>query len=180
MPRSAPPYSYGYTVVQLDDKQWYPVEILRLYSAESPDGDIRLSIVHTFNENREWVPACYPRRDGALQHAHTETVRQHYFEQLGWQKFTVTSDVYPERCFHFLELIQEITGHLPHVHRWLQEITVSIDAYHCSCGRFHHRYWDSSQVTIEDVLQQAAEYAYSHRCSCTASTAYEYEQRLAV
>lgn len=178
MPRSTIPQ--GYAVVQLDDTQWYPLEILRFYSGDYPDGDIRVTILHRSNENREWVPAHYPHRDDALHHVQAHALQEQRFDHLHWQQFTTKSDVYPERCRHFLDLIEEITGRIPNVHRWMSEVGVSIEKYTCSCGTSHCSYWDSSQVTIEDALQRAAEYAYSHRCSCTATTAQEYEQRIAV
>lgn len=174
-----PAIPHGYAVVQLDDKQWYPLEITRFYSTEDPDGDVSIRVFHTFNEHHEWVPVHYPHRVQALQHTQESATVEEYYEHMKWLRVTVESDLYPERCIHFLTVIEEITGHLPTVRRWSQEVNVSIDAYKCSCGCPHSSYWDFSQVTIEDALQRAAEYVYEHRCSCTATSTQEYEQHRA-
>ena len=167
----------GYAVVQLDDKQWYPLQVTRYYSAECPDGEIYIAVPHRFSEYHEWVPAHYSHRGEALQHIQEIAISEDYYEQVKWQGVTINSDVYPEQCVHHLALIEEITGHAPTVRRWTREVNVSIDAYTCCCGKTHFSYWDFSQVTIEDALQRAAEYVYGHRCSCTATSVHEYEQR---
>ena len=168
---------HGYAVVQLADKQWYPLQVTRYYSGHYPDGDIRVSLFDEFNENRELVQVHYPRRDDALRHVQQQLMSEELYEQLKWQGVTIESDVYPERCAHYVALSEEITGHVPQVQRWSREVNVHIGAS-CSCGMTHFSYWDYSQVTIEDALQRAAEYVYEHRCPCTATTAHEYEQRL--
>ena len=175
--RPAIPHSYA--VVQLDDKQWYPLRIRRYYSAENPEGAIMLDTLVHFNQDNEVRDACYPHREEAVQYVQHTACSDEDEQRVKWRQHTIKSDVYPEQCVHSLEMIEEITGHTPTVRRWSREVNVFIDAYTCSCGKLHSSYWDFSQVTIEDALQRAAEYVYEHRCLCTATSAHEYEQRVA-
>ena len=171
---------HGYAVVQLDDKQWYPLRVRRYYSAENPEGTPYLDIVSHFNQDNEVRDVCYPRRDEAIRHLQQTLLSDEAEERVKWLQYLIASDVYPEQCIHSIEVIEGITGHTPQVRCWSREVKVSIDAYTCSCGSVHPSYLDYSKVTIEDALQRAAEYTYSHRCSCTATTVQEYEQRQAV
>ncbi len=170
---------HGYAVVQLDDKQWYPLEVTRYYGPRFPDGTISLSSCMELNQDNEVREVTYARREDALHYVQQQALHDERNERQKWERITIESDIYPERCVHSLALIEEITGHTPVVRRWTQNVNVEIALYQCSCGKYHRPYWDYSQVTIEDALQRAAEYVYEHRCPCTATTAHEYEQRVA-
>lgn len=170
---------HGYAVVQLDDKRWYPVQVTRYYGPRYPDGTISLSSCMGLNQDNEVREVTYGCREDALHYVQQQSLDDECNEQQKWERVTIESDLYPERCAHSLALIEEITGHTPTIRRWTQNVFVEIPLYTCSCGKYHHPYWDYSQVTIEDELQLAAEYVYEHRCPCTPTTAYEYEQRIA-
>ncbi len=176
---SRPAIPHGYAVVQLDDKQWYPLEVTRYYSAANPDGNIALSSYREPNEDKEFRDVRFAHREDALRYVQQRASNDESNERRKWESISIESDLYPEQCVHALTLIEEITGHPPKVRRWLHSVYVEIPSYPCSCGKYHLSYWDSSQITIEDALQRAAEYVYEHRCSCTATSAHEYEQRQA-
>ncbi len=175
MPRSTPPY--GYAVVQLEDTQWYPLEVTRSYSGEHPDGYIHLSLLSVRTQEREFVEAHYTHREDALNHVRQYCDTEERWKREKWEHLTCESNVYPERCSHYRDLIQEIVGHAPTIvaYQWRGDVSVHVLPYQCPCGAFHSLYW-TSDATVEDVLQRAADYVYEHRCSCTATTAREYEQ----
>ena len=170
-----------YAVVQLDDKHWYPLEVTRYYSGEYPAGTISLEFCYTFNEYRELVQVHFTRRDEAVAYVQRHATSQEQSQQERWQRITLESNVYPEQCAHLLTIIYEITGRVPVVQKWMHRVDVSLPAYECACGKtWSPPYYTSHEVTIEDALQQTAEYVYAHRCSCTATSVEEYEQLRAV
>ncbi len=170
---------HGYAVVQLDDKQWYPVHVTHYYDPHNPDGTISLSSCLEMNQEKEFRDVRYARREDALHYVQQQALNDEHNERHKWERVTIESDLYPERCVHALALIEEITGHTPTVRRWTHNVNVEIPSYKCSCGKYHRSYWDDSQETIEDALQRAAEYLYEHRCCCTTTSVHEYEQRVA-
>ncbi len=170
---------HGYAVVQLADKQWYPVQVTRFYDGKYPSGTISLSSCKELDQDNEVQDVAYARREDALQYVQQQALNEEGYERQNWERVTVESNVYPERCVHYVALIEEITGHVPTVRLWMHEVNIEISYYQCSCKTYHSFYWDYSQMTIEDALQRAAEYVYEHRCPCTATTTYEYEQRIA-
>ncbi len=170
---------HGYAVVQLDDKQWYPLRVTRYYSAENPDGYVYIETLGDLNQDGELHDVRYQHREDAFHSVQQTSLNDEAHERRKWLQRMIKSDVYPEQCVHSLALIEEITGHAPSVRQWMHSIRVCTWGYTCSCGHYHSSYWQEDEATIEDVLQRAAEYVYGHRCSCTATSTQEYEQRIA-
>ncbi len=175
---SRPIIPHGYAVVQLDDKQWYPLRVTRFYNVEHPGGYVYLDTLSDLNQEGELRDVCYPRREDAVQYVQQTSRSDEAYERSKWLHIMIQSDVYPERCSHFLTLIEEITGQAPIVRQWMHVVSVLIKGCTCSCGHYVPPYWAEDEATIEDALQRATEYVYEHRCCCTATSAYEYEQRL--
>jgi hypothetical protein len=150
----------GYGVAQFDDKRWYPIKIERWYDAERPEGSL---FVDTFLSDLN-----YSHREEATrqcwEHAHREERRQ----RRDWENRAQQSNVYPERCAHYLEIIEELTGQEPRIvcWRWDTEVTVAVHPRCCfRCDSFHSLVLVSA-LTIEDALEEAAQQVYASYVKC--------------
>lgn len=165
----------GYTVAQLDDKQWYPIEISRYYSADVPDGSLHLNTMTGWKGNEVQRDMHFQRRHEAVAFCQQEACSQQEKELQEWQCLTVKSDVYPERCIHYIDLITEITGYMPIIRRSLyyydpSYISVYVRSWRCSCN-WHTVDLVENHGSIEDALENAANsvYASYQACQCSHS-----------
>jgi hypothetical protein len=174
----------GYTVAQLDDKQWYPIKVERTYNADCPEGYINLRTLYAFVES-EWKDDIhFARRSDALAYCQQEVLSQQKQEERKWEEYTLKSDVYPDRCIHYIDLITEITGRPPLVHQFIyhdvpyNRISVFVYPWRCSC-EWHTVEMAENALSIEDALEEAANSVYVSYQACQCSYA-EQEHLLSV
>ena len=175
----------GYTVAQLDDKQWYPIEISRYYSADTPEGSLHLNTMLGWRENEVQRDMHFQRRHEAVAFCQQEARSQQERELHEWQRLTMKSDVYPDRCIHYIDLITEITGYAPIIRRSLYYydssdcISVYVRSWHCSCN-WHTVDLVENRLSIEDALEDAANSMYASYQACQCSYADQEQTKIAV
>ena len=173
----------GYTVAQLDDKQWYPIEISRYYSADTPEGSLHFSTMVGWKGNEVQREMHFQRRHEAVAFCQQEARSQQEKEVHQWQRLTMKSDAYPDRCIHYIDLITEITGYAPIIHRSLSYydpsyISVYVRSWRCSCN-WHTVDLVENNLCIEDALEDAANNVYASYQACQCSLA-EQEHALSI
>src|SRR4051812_18743378 len=89
----------GYGVLHADDGYWYPVEIRRYYSAEHPEETMSVMILWS---QITW-DARYKHRKEAVAHALDYAAREQDWQNYKWEQLAQYSEVYPERCSHYLD-----------------------------------------------------------------------------
>lgn len=157
-----------YTVVKLDDKQWYPLQVWREYDMLFPEGRPRLSIV-TLDDGE---PLSYRYRHNALKHCRYRKEMDGHLECYEWEKLACKSDTYPERCAQYLQIIEEITGAAPEIVRWEwnTRVRVRIPGFVCQrCKGKHETEYECQALVIEDALAAAAEWVYEQDQWCLQS-----------
>lgn len=165
-----------YAVVQLDDQRWYPVVIHRFNTDPSRPQTCSRSLSLTwFSYPSDHIPHSYATRADAVRAcqvlAHEEDRLDHY----RWSKLTAaTCDLYPERCAHYLDLIEELTGQMPEIDRSTGLVFVEVSISPCwYCGRNPH-FFDhvvASGPTIDEALHELTERVYAimnHACRCSS------------
>src|SRR5579859_4792250 len=105
----------GYGVAQLDDKQWYPLKIDRYYSADYPDGTTHPETIWG-EENQD---LRYRRREDAVQVCWQLAQEEEERKCRKWEQLAQQSEVYPDRCVHYQDIIEETTGRTPLVYHWV-------------------------------------------------------------
>ncbi len=152
----------GYAVIQLADNQWYPVRVERFYSDAYPDGLLNLYPIRLDEQEQH-----FSRRKEAVAYCQSDAALWEDLERRRYERKTVESNVYPERCIHYQEIIQDITGYPPMVDRFYDGVSVYVPGYHCaSCGSYHPHVVKEA-LTIEDALEACAEQVYAVNEQCT-------------
>lgn len=156
----------SYSVIQLEDRHWYPVHVNRFYSANAPDGTVSLDLLPPSSMSETYdVYIHYSRRSEAIKHCQRLTARDEEYEQSRWVHLTIESNLYPERCSHYIDLITQIAGQAPDIFRYTSHVSVYTPSFYCSRGELHH--WHQAQSdTIEDALEQATNLLYAEGCTC--------------
>ncbi|EFH86427.1 hypothetical protein [Ktedonobacter racemifer] len=153
----------GYGVVHLEGK-WYPIKIEKIYPQEfvvlDPIYDDSINDAH-FARRQEAVEAC-------LHHEREEAQR----EQASWLRRAVESDVYPDRCAHYMDEIEALTGRRPYIRYdygsspYCVSTVAYVYASWCPyCGAWQDGFYIYG-LTIDEALAQAAQEAYASRCCC--------------
>jgi hypothetical protein len=78
------------------------------------------------------------------------------------------SDMYPERCAHYVALIEQIRGEAPHIKRRSHpcEVEVLVPSHRCTQCLAALSPFCITAKTIEEALAEAAERVYALRCLC--------------
>lgn len=155
------PPDYG--VVHLDG-EWYPIKIEKFYPREfltlDPIFDDNINDAH-FSRRQEAIEAC-------LHHECEEARRK----QIDWLRLAVTSNAYPDRCAHYVDEIQAITGKTPYISYDYGSCPYSSSTMvhvltswcpHCGAWQEGTRVY---ALTIDEALAQAAQEVYESRCRC--------------
>ena len=146
-----------YTVAPIAGK-WYPLKVHRFYDADAPDGDIAFQKLYcdiTFQTQREAIAYC--QQDAEIEEK---------IERLRYERLAQKSDVYPERCAHYADIIEQMTGQKPVITKLFREVMVTVSSGSCSCGQMATPYIFASAFFLEDVLAEVAERVYAGRCLC--------------
>lgn len=166
---------HGFTVAQFDDKHWYPIEVKRCYSIEFPEGFLSLKTLDGFLQD-QWVDDIhFARRSDALVYCQQEATKRHQEELRRWERVTVQSNVYPDRCVHYIDLMTEITGRFPFIHQFMYQqypcdsISVSVRSWVCCANKRHPEVAVHDALRIEDALEEAANRVYASYQACQCS-----------
>ncbi|GHO72618.1 hypothetical protein KSD_03890 [Ktedonobacter sp. SOSP1-85] len=153
----------GYAVVQLDG-EWYPIKIEKMHPEEF------ISLDPIFDDALE--DARFPRRQDAVEACLRHESDKIQREQTSWFWLAVYSDVYPDRCVHYIDEIEALTGRKPYIRYehgsspYCYSVVVNVYAGRCP----HCRAWQDEcyiyGLTIDEALAQAAQEAYASRCRC--------------
>ena len=142
-----------YTVAPVAGK-WYPLKVHRFYDADAPDGDIAFQKLYcdiTFQ----------------TQHGNVSVLpKKAKIERLRYERLAQKSDVYPERCAHYADIIEQMTGQKPVITKLFREVVVTVAPGSCPCGQKATPYIFASAFFLEDVLAEVAERVYAGRCLC--------------
>jgi hypothetical protein len=112
----------------------------------------------------------FPRRQDAVILCHITATLKEQEERDRWELLAAQSEVYPERCSHYLQEIEAISGQAPVVTACVSPMpyrAVGVRGYVCVAGKSHRTCWYVG-LTAEETLAQAAEFAYAEqfRCEC--------------
>lgn len=155
----------GYALAQLHDGQWYPLEAERIwYGPEYPDGILRLLPFNRQFQLGEEI--SFASRREALRHCEAEAKAREDAQRFDWQRLMVQSEVYPERCAWYRQMIEDVTGYAPAVRHWFTEITVFVPAYTCCHGCSYGPVGGWGAWTIEEALADVAEQVYARMQTC--------------
>ena len=147
----------GFTVAYVEGK-WYPLEAYRLYTIDYPEGFLTVDLrTSGFLTRREARQACE-------QIAHEQEV----YEQQRWLRYAWQSDVYPERCAHYIAIIEQVTGCTPWISSasYARAFNVSTSPHVCHDCKAYIFGTYASATTIEDALEKVAQQVYANRCVC--------------
>ncbi len=155
--------SREYTVARIG-KLWYPVHVVRDYSAPYQEG--RLHLWPVLEE--DGADRVYARRIDALTVCRQQVKELDTLEQSRWESLAARTDLEPERCGHYEQIIEEITGSPPRVeeHPWV--VIVDTSAYPClRCGNVHQECF-AVGYSRQEVLSRVAEWVYRDAANCLA------------
>jgi hypothetical protein len=148
----------GYTVVQLQKKRWYPLEVLMHYSVQSPNGfPVLYAIGSAFATCQEALAYC----KHVMSLGEGSQVRQ-------WAKLANACERYPDRCTSYRDEIQDITGRAPDILCYADEAWLYSDGFHCLYCNCTHEKRLFTGPTVEAVLEEAANTLYSAQRCCMA------------
>ncbi|GHO77030.1 hypothetical protein KSD_48010 [Ktedonobacter sp. SOSP1-85] len=154
----------GYAVVQIDG-EWYPIKIEKLYPEEF------IALEHIYDDDII-QQARFSRRQDAIDACLRHECEEAQHEHVRWFWLAVRSDVYPDRCAHYIDEIETLTGMKPHISYDYGGTPYSISAvvhvYGSRCP--HCQAWldgcYSYGLTIDEALAQAVQEVYASRCRC--------------
>lgn len=158
---NAIPEEDTYTVAQIDGR-WYPLKVGYIYDESSA------KIYHTFKTlwDLDGNEASYDRRANAVEACHHDAEEQVIYEQSKWQRLAVQTNVYPDRCSHYREVIEEVTGYPPRVEDWFLCFGVIVRFAPCCHCQLKRGSLTVSALTVDDALAEAAERAYTEAQVC--------------
>src|SRR5205085_1844684 len=125
----------GYLVYQApDDHRWYPMQTERYFGQCSPEtGHLMVSPLIDLYGN----DLSYLHREEAVQACIEEASQKQRWQQQYWHDLMLNSNLYPERCAHYRDTIQEATGTPPEVHLSSSCILVWVGSSYCPvCSAF--------------------------------------------
>ncbi len=161
----------GYIVACID-RRWYPIKVERLHTIDNPDGFLTLSPLFTFDGGDTTFADCAE----AVQECWTQVHAQEAYEQEQWECLAAKSNVYPDRCTHYRDIIEEYTRHRPKIIRGWSSATVIMHSYQCLRCDVWHDQDIIEALTIEDALAQAAEACYTRYLECMQQDPVHHEQ----
>jgi hypothetical protein len=158
----------GYTIAFVEGK-WYPLHAVRFYSAGCPAGSLAIgTMTGKMSEDGTFPELAFCKQQDALEACQRDACFEASREQERWQQLVRDSDVYPERCAHYVALIEQIRGMAPHIKRWSYpyEVEVLVPSHRCTQCLATQSPFCITAATIEEALAEAAERVYAGRCLC--------------
>jgi hypothetical protein len=150
----------GYAIAYIEGK-WYSLQAPRYYSADDPEGYIRFDYL-----DQDDLALGFATQREAISAAQRLAFEAERKECERWERLVSNSDVYPERCVHYRDIIKEATGREPLVLRGLNDVVVHMVSPSCSLYPMPISFLAVHAPTIEEALAEAAERAYADRCLC--------------
>jgi hypothetical protein len=152
----------GYAIVKLADQQWYPLQAERLYTSCYQDGFITFNCF--FEGGEEYKEVSFSRQKEAVQFCQYEAAQEQRREWERWEQKAIASNVYPERCIHYRDLIKSITKCPVYVSYHHDGVWVYASGYHCpGCGCFHEPV-EVKALVVEDALETCTNVVYANQC----------------
>lgn len=166
----------GYLVHQAEDLRWYPMRVERCFAPSYPEaGHLFVSPITDLSGN----DLSYLCQEEAIQTCMKEASQEQRWKQQYWQALVLNSHLYPERCAHYRDIIQEATGAPPKVHRSQSCILIWVEASYCPvCFAYRPAFLIENTQTIEDALNEAAQRAYAEQGACGCSLDHQQQARL--
>jgi hypothetical protein len=160
----------GYTIAFIEGK-WYPLHAVRFYSAGDPDGSLAIGTMtdSKMSEDGTFPELAFSKQQDALAACWQDARLEVSLEQERWQRLACESHVYPERCAHYVALIEQIRRKAPLIKRWSYpsyEVEVVVPSHHCPQCLITRSPFCTTAATIEEALAEAAECVYALRCLC--------------
>jgi hypothetical protein len=154
----------GYTVACIEGK-WYPLQARLRYGIDDPDGYPDLTPLLSFPQLEA---LSFSTQRNAILKCQEEAQEEEVQERENWERLTVKSDAYPERCAYYMDVIEQARGHVPIVYRYsfIPEVSVSVPGHYCSTCKQADWGFSVKALTIENALKEAAERVYTERCQC--------------
>lgn len=158
---SSSPLSEGFTVVCIEGK-WYPLEVQRLYSSAYPNGFVALYPFYDLDGNDVY----YRTKKEAVADCQVQARISNDMQRHVWERLVEDFELYPERNAWHMTLIEQIMGHAPIIGRRSDGYAVYAVGSTCKdCGEYvRGGYVEAS--TLDEVLEKAAQEAYSVQCLC--------------
>jgi hypothetical protein len=151
----------GYAVAY-GEGRWYPLVMERFYSAEYPNGYPMFETFYSDGFNT----LSFRTQHEAIVHCQQDAEINESAARCCWEQMATESDVYPDHCAHYVDVIEQVTGHEPVItHGWHKVFVFTISDYCHSCRSIKPRATAIAPL-IEDALAEVAERVYAERCQC--------------
>jgi hypothetical protein len=163
-----PPLPPGFSVLQLENQQWYPVRVERFFDPSfAEQGAIRLNFLPDLAGNE----VHFKQRDEAVKECRMQAESDAYYEQLRWRTLAAHSNVYPERCAWYLDLLLSLTGVTPYVERWSGGVMLLLPCYLCRGCQEREESLMSEALTLDDALEELTQQIYGLHGACAEVSA---------